>query len=258
MSPRERKSTVTCAKVDKSIGHLICDSSAVSSRRVPSLRAAVFISTVLPPLKLGPPPFCGCHCFEAMPQMIGWCLSKQSLSNGNVFFFVFFCFLPFFLTFSFSTLGSRGRLSNRSRCNNHLLCLNTTFRQLCSSRTPSLDSYLHRREIHCLLSLAAPPPRLRLEMRIDNIRRHISLTHGAGFARSYVLENSRAVLQNRRWCLLVFLFFAFLLKWGGGNNTGLVGLQASIAAHKSFRILLGVSAVTALGGELLDEDKLYI
>lgn len=52
--------------------------------------------------------------------------------------------------------------------------------------------------------------------------------------------------------------FCFSLKVGRGNNTGLVVLQASITAHKSFQILLGVSALTALGGELLDEDKLYI
>lgn len=49
VSPRGRKSTVTCVKVDKSIGHLIYDSSAVDLRRVQTLRAAVFISTVHSP-----------------------------------------------------------------------------------------------------------------------------------------------------------------------------------------------------------------
>lgn len=89
VSPWGRKSTVTCVKVDKSIGHLIYDSSAVDLRRVQMLRAAVFISTATLTLpvsvsatgsfKLGPVPFFHCHCFEAdVPQMICWCLSKQS------------------------------------------------------------------------------------------------------------------------------------------------------------------------------------
>lgn len=52
----------------------------------------------------------------------------------------------------------------------------------------------------------------------------------------------------------VFCFF----KLDGGNKSSLVVLRASITAHKSLQILLGDPALTALDGELLDEDKLYI
>lgn len=186
----------------------------------------------------------------------------QSNHRARVMFLSFslFSFLSFFLTFfkavSFSTLGSRGRLSNCSHCNNHLLCLNTTFRQLCSSRTPSLDPYLHRQEIHCLLSLAASPPGFG--------RRWELITSGDTFLS--LMEQVLLCLMfwktTEQFCktidgaCYVFVFFSFKVGWG--NNTGLVVLQASITAHKSFQILLGVSALTALGGELLDEDKLYI
>lgn len=112
--------------------------------------------------KLSLLPFC--HCFEVdVLQMICWCLSEhlvkamawKIIQQGGRFFYSVFpsCKHCVFLTFS---LGEH--LSNCSQFNNHLLCLNTTFRQLCSSCTPSLDSYLHRQEIHCLLSLAASPP----------------------------------------------------------------------------------------------------
>lgn len=168
-----RKSTVTCRKVDKSIGHLIHDSLAVDLLHVRTLRAAAFVSTVQPwrcaflwepqaPFRLNLLPFC--HWFEVgVLQMICRCLSEhlvkamawKIMQRGGYFFYAGF------LSFKhsvFLTFGLGEHLSNCSQFNNHLLCLNTTFRQLCSSCTPSLDSYLHRQEIHCLLSLAASPP----------------------------------------------------------------------------------------------------
>lgn len=127
-----RKSTVTRVKVDKSIGHLIHDSSAMAW----TWRLAAFISTVHPwrcvrlwepqaPFTLSLLPFC--YCFEVdVLQMICWCLSEhlvkamawKIIQRGGCFFFSAFRSLKqsVFLTFGFWELLSIARNSTIICC----------------------------------------------------------------------------------------------------------------------------------------------